>query len=348
MFYGTDFSFLKQQLENLLNSVKHNVLKFLAPIAGLLLIIELLLRFLPGTSQQLAPYLVEDPVLGHRLRPGWSDPSGKVKINSQGYRGEEKDSSQKALVMIGVGAGDTFGRNVTENDKTWPNRLEMLYRKNLPERNIRVLNAGVPGYRLLFNVMDLERRLVKINPDFVLFLADTDHLAASPSPDPTPQWHKWSLLLSAIIKRFFPSPSTMLYDHWPGEATEALQQHLISLIGICRIRNIKVVLSTIANTSQIAWLIKEKNSRLNNTFNHLPPSVVLAAIRSYNEAIRRVASQYGVPLLNSAERGSIAQTEELFLSDEGALQVAQGFLKITRKMGLRRRLPPTNRRESIL
>jgi serine kinase of HPr protein (carbohydrate metabolism regulator) len=140
----------------------------------------------------------------------------------------------------------------------------------------------------------------------------------------------------------------MLYDHWPGEATEALQQHLISLIGICRIRNIKVVLSTIANTSQIAWLIKEKDPRLNKVFNHLPPSVVLAAIRSYNEVIRQVASQYGVPLLNSAERGSIAQTEELFLSDEGALQVAQGFLKITRKMGLRKKLSPTNRRESIL
>jgi len=332
-----------------LNSVKHNVLKLLAPIAGLLLIIELLFRFLPGTSQQLAPYLVEDPVLGHRLRPGWSDPSGNVRINSQGYRGEEKDSSPKALVMIGVGAGDTFGRNVTANDKTWPNRLEMLYRKNLPERNIRVLNAGVPGYRLFFNVMDLERRLVKINPDFVLFLADTDHLALSSSPEPTPQWHNWSLLLSGIIKRFFSSPPTMLYDHWPEEATEALQQHLISLLGICRVRNIKVVLSTIANTSQITWLTKEKDPRLNKAFNHLPPLVVLAAVRSYNEVIRRVASQYGVPLLNSAERGSIAQTKDLlFLDDEGALQVAQGFLQITRKMGLRRKLPPTNRRGSIL
>lgn len=330
-----------------MTSAKHNVLKFLAEIAGLFIIIELLLRFLPGTSQQLAPYMVPDPVLGYRLRPGWSDPSGKIKINSLGFRGKESDSPQKKLVIIGVGAGDTFGRGATEDDKTWPDRLEMLYRKNLPERDIRVLNAGVPGYRLFFNVMDLERRLVRMNPDFILLLADTDHLISSPSPD-APPWYRWSLLLSGIAKRFFPPPSAMHHDHWPGEETETLQQHLISFIGICRVRNIKVVLSTMANTSQIAWLVSEKDPRLNKVFKSLPPSVLLAAIHSYNEVIRRVARLYGVELLNSAERGSISQTKGLFLDDEGALQVAQGFLKITRKMGLRKKHPPISRRRSIL
>lgn len=331
-----------------MTSAKHNILKLFAIIAGFFIVIELLLRLIPGSSQQLAPYLVRDSVLGYRLRPGWSDPSGKIRINSLGYRGDENESPSKALVVIGVGAGDTFGRGVTENDKTWPNRLAMLYRKNLPERDIRVVNAGVPGYRLFFNVMDLERRLVKMNPDFILLLADTDHLALSSQPETGPQWFGWSLLLSGVVKRFFPSPSIIHHNHWPAEATEILQQHLISLIGVCRIRNIKVVLSTIANTSQITWLVSEKDPQLNEAFKPLSPSVLLAAIRSYNEVIRRVANQYGVYLLNSAERGIISQHKGLFLDDEGALQVAQGFLKITRKMGLHKKQSPTGRRRSVL
>ena len=325
---------------------KRKVFIFLLGIAGVFVVTELLLRFLPGVFASPEPYLIPDPVLGYRLRPGWSDQTGAIRINSLGFRGEEKQIPENSLLVIAIGGGDTFGRGVKENSKTWPNRLETLYRKNLPERNIRVVNAGVPGRRLFLNLIDLETRLVKMNPDAVLLLADIDHLAFPPFPRKDSEWPLRSL--SGIATRLFPSFSSVRQDHWPGEATETLRQHMVSLIGICRVRNIRIVFSTIPNTSRIVWLADEEEQLLKKVFKHFTIPAVLAAIRSYNEVIRRVAFEYGVHLVNSAGRGNVHAAKGVFLDDEGALQVAHGFLNTTRKMGLHKKQSPSRRKASIL
>lgn len=328
---------------------KIKIIKSLAKIALLVIGIELLLRFISSPPAPPEPYLVPDLTLGYRLRPGWSDSYGAIHINSYGFRGEEKEIAEGALLMMGIGSGDTFGRGVTGNNAAWPNRLETLFRENLPERNVRLINAGVPGRSLLFNMIDLDRRLMEIDPDFVLFMGDIDHLSFHPTSGTSYKPKQWSYLMSGIISRLFPSLHRVQKDHWPGVATELLREHLISLVGICRTRNIRVVLSTIPNTKQIYWLINQGDPSINHVLPHLTPAAVSAAIRSYNETVRRVADKYQVYLVNSAERGSILQTQGPYLGDEGALQVAQGFLNVTRKMGLHKKQQPTTiRRGSIL
>ncbi len=327
---------------------KIKIIKSLAKIALLVIGIEFLLRFIYSPPAPPEPYLVPDLTLRYRLRAGWSNPSGAIKINSYGFRGEEVEIPKDALLVMGVGGGDTFGRDVSDNKTAWPNRLETLFRKNLPERNIRVVNAGVPGRSLLFNMIDLDRRLMEIDPDFVLLMGDIDHLSFPPPSQTSYKSKQWSYLLSGVISALFPSLHQIQKDHWPGQATELLREHLISLVGICLARNIQIVLSTIPNTKQISWLINQGDQSLDYALPHLTPAAVLAAIRSYNETVRRVADKYQVYLVDSAKRGSILQTKGPFLGDEEALQVAQGFLNITRKIGLHKKQQPTIKRGSIL
>src|SRR5207253_80172 len=81
--------------------------------------------------------------------PGWlkENPVWEVTHNSEGFRDREFADSNPASGFRIVCLGDswTWGNNVNEA-QSYPRRLAALLKEALPNRQIEVLNLGVPGY----------------------------------------------------------------------------------------------------------------------------------------------------------------------------------------------------------
>jgi lysophospholipase L1-like esterase len=140
--------------------------------------------FLPHQDMSQAQY-EPHPYLGLVQRPGWdkreqpAEEKGKhyqVHINALGLRGPETTREKPPGVyrIVCIGGSTTFGTGATSDDKSYPARLEALLNR-LAEtghaaEGIRyeVLNAGVSGYNSIDSLINLELRLVELQPDAVI------------------------------------------------------------------------------------------------------------------------------------------------------------------------------------
>jgi len=103
------------------------------------------------------------------LVSGWrgEEGAGKIRINSIGFRDDEiptpKPKGEMRILCLGDSV--TFGYMVDQNNP-WPRALEGVYRAS--GRNVRVINAGVPGYST-FQERDLLRiKGWTLEPDIVI------------------------------------------------------------------------------------------------------------------------------------------------------------------------------------
>jgi lysophospholipase L1-like esterase len=120
---------------------------------------------LRGTDYTLRPS--EYPGLNYELSPGAATKArGKeIKINSQGFRGPEPSSNPARQRVIVLGDSITFGHNLAL-EETFPFLLQQQLLSQ--GRNPEVLNFGVTGYDTLQEVLSLENRGLKYQPDVVV------------------------------------------------------------------------------------------------------------------------------------------------------------------------------------
>jgi len=144
-----------------------------------------------------------------------------VQHNHYGFRGPEFDEIKPAGVYRVAVLGDsfTYGNGVAEQDR-FSDRLGAA----LEPRHIQVLNFGFPGNNWPDNVMTLERRVLRLKPDFVLLQWGTNDIevetAAAPRPEITPlavnrNLHEWLYARSALY--------SMLNSEW---IQYRLRQHM--------------------------------------------------------------------------------------------------------------------------
>jgi len=95
-------------------------------------------------------------------------PTTKYRINSYGLRGPEISliKPNKSYRIISLGDSVTFGWGINEKD-TFSNVLEKKLKKK-SNKNIEVINLGIPGYSALDEVAQFETLGLKFNPDMVL------------------------------------------------------------------------------------------------------------------------------------------------------------------------------------
>jgi hypothetical protein len=153
----------------------------------LLLLVSVLLTFAIGeavarlqTPSWLYPLdppedalVMDDPVLGYRLRPGvalqWTREhwSNRIEIGADGYRDDPLDQARSAaLRVVAVGDSFTFGIGV-DHGQAWPEVLERDLAARTHE-TAAVVNAGVPGYsahQMRLSALDL---VEKVKPAFVV------------------------------------------------------------------------------------------------------------------------------------------------------------------------------------
>lgn len=143
--------------------------------------------------------------LRHAMVRGY-DYFGWGKVNSLGLRGEEipmeKPEGETRIMM--VGGSTTFDPFVTSDDHAWPSRLQAVMDSVLPSAHVRVLNAGVPGYRVLDNLIRLQTELYQLDPDLIVLShahndlngfmrprARRDVAARPGAVEPMTPWGRW-------------------------------------------------------------------------------------------------------------------------------------------------------------
>jgi lysophospholipase L1-like esterase len=124
--------------------------------------------------------------LGKALIPGavYSTRTGRIQVNSRGFRGKEFDVPKPAGVyrIFALGGSTTFGYYpaITSDADTYPARLESLLNENKPDPAVsryEAINAGVPGYSVRTSIQNFAARIVFFQPDMILVYHNVNDLA---------------------------------------------------------------------------------------------------------------------------------------------------------------------------
>jgi lysophospholipase L1-like esterase len=263
-----------------------------------------------------------------------SDYFGWAHINSQGFRGPEVAVEKPTGVtrIMAVGGSTTFDSDVTGDEKAWPARLALHLAVLAPERRIEVINAGVPGYRLLADLFRLETSLYQYRPDIlILYQGHNDLFAAlrvahdpphdaSDTPDEMPTetpWGHWlsrhSMLYAKLLDRwnvlqFAKHGKAARQSSGPVLSAEAslapaldrFRRELQAFILVARESGIQVVLAEPVNVSGVGVTTEPDPARRARWEVAIPfasPEEVLVGFRRFSEVLREVGEDLKVPFI---------------------------------------------------
>ncbi|HEX5011465.1 MAG TPA: GDSL-type esterase/lipase family protein [Planctomycetota bacterium] len=112
-----------------------------------------------------------DDELFYRLKPGTRF-LDYYRINALGCRGPELPAGRApgTLRIVCTGDSSTFGLGVPE-ERAWPFVLQRLMEAMVGDLvDVEVLDAGVPGYTSLQNRVQIERDLLPLRPDVLVWM----------------------------------------------------------------------------------------------------------------------------------------------------------------------------------
>jgi lysophospholipase L1-like esterase len=145
--------------------------------------------------------------------PGWlkANPVWEVTHNSEGFRDREFTDSKapSSFRIVCLGDSWTWGNNVNEA-QSYPQRLAELLREAFPNRQIEVLNLGVPGYSSYQGLKLLQDRALRLHPDVVLIGFAMNDAVVAGWRDKDAPLHKNSAP-KPILENYFQSGKLLRY-----------------------------------------------------------------------------------------------------------------------------------------
>ncbi len=297
------------------------------------------------------------PYLGWVLRPNAryekrSDETTKV-IESNAYqlRDDEIVSPKPPgrIRIVCLGGSTTFDVGVTDNARTWPNRLEALARERRPELDVEVVNAGFPGYNTATSLINLSLRIVDLDPDLVVVYHGINDLTAAQIPEFRSDYaHGWAerfvgepgpirrALRSSILFAKIEHSMRRRRDRAagrqdagvevtvPDEATETYRRNLRTIAGICQAHGIRLALGTFATARSQFEEPAPPGFACSYTPN-LTPAELQRSLREWADVVRAVAAEQDAWLLDVQKK--LPADPQLFddfihLNDEGARAMA--------------------------
>ena len=118
------------------------------------------------------PYLAYYPTPNYR--------KGLTSHNSLGYRGDEfpLEKPDGVFRIVALGGSSTYDVSIEDNDQTFTAQLEKLLHDDYGYQNVQVINAGVPGYNSWEMLVNLEFRVLDLDPDLVIIYEGTNDVHA--------------------------------------------------------------------------------------------------------------------------------------------------------------------------
>ena len=263
---------------------------------------------------------------------------GWLHVNQQGFRGTVPtplDPGGQTRIMT-VGASTTFDSFVSGDEHAWPARLEHWLRALGPDSTVVVVNAGVPGYRVVDDLIRLQTELYAYRPDLVLFYEGHNDLFAALRPrfggndtDPTPNevapmagWEYWlsrhSMLYTKVLARFRAKRwvtsgaasasrqplSAAAWDSILASGTRQFERDVLSFLSVARALEIPVVVMRNIHISDAAAGTEPDSAvalRWRYTVPSATPELVLRGYREFNGALSAVAARLGVPVIQAED-----------------------------------------------
>jgi lysophospholipase L1-like esterase len=159
-------------------------------LAIILLLLELGVRFYVGqfgTEQDKIRYLysadqirdlpslfVGQPYLGFALS------SNYPLHNRLGYRGPEitQPKPTGAYRIVALGGSTTYGFGIDDYNETYPAQLQRILQEDYGYTQVEVINAGVPEYTSWESLVNLEFRVLDLDPDLLIYYEATNDITA--------------------------------------------------------------------------------------------------------------------------------------------------------------------------
>jgi lysophospholipase L1-like esterase len=94
-----------------------------------------------------------------------------------GYRGDEVivPKPEGIFRIVALGSSTTYGNGVTA-EEAYPAQLENILRDTYGYTNVEVVNAGVGGYTTWEDLVNLQFRVLDLQPDLVIFYEATNDI----------------------------------------------------------------------------------------------------------------------------------------------------------------------------
>lgn len=120
-----------------------------------------------------------DPASGLRVPRVGSHYSGRITVNSRGFRGPEiaVPKPPDTVRVAFLGASTTWCAEVSSDAQVWPHLVTHQLQAAFPGARIDYVNGGVPGYTVSSSQANLERRVEPLAPDIVVIYHATNDLS---------------------------------------------------------------------------------------------------------------------------------------------------------------------------
>ncbi len=253
---------------------------------------------------------------------------GWVRINRDGFRGAELQHPKPPMRIIAVGSSTTFDVQTSHDSMTWAAQLGRRL-------GVEVINAGVPGYTVLDNLIRLQTQLHRYSPDIIiLYEGHNDLFNALSYQGETFEQRPGQILAIAGWKRWL-NTNSMLYTKLAAKlqairlrrrtevqrdttgaweaASKAFERDLTSFVAIAHSMGIRVVMPALTN-------IGSAEAHWRNAVPWQSQETVLAGYQTWNSIIRRVAERFGAKYLQLEVRGAehYAEGDPIHFNDAGA------------------------------
>ena len=118
------------------------------------------------------------PYLSYFPTPNYE--KGQTFHNSLGYRNEEFPLEKPSGVfrIVALGGSSTYDVSIKDNDDTFTAQLEKLLKEDYGYQDVQVINAGVSGYNSWEILVNLEFRVLDLDPDLVIIYEGTNDVHA--------------------------------------------------------------------------------------------------------------------------------------------------------------------------
>ena len=117
----------------------------------------------------LFPQYIGHPYLNYFPNPEYSREwsTGTHTHNSLGYRDKEFSINKPEGIfrIVAIGGSTTNTIAVHDNEKTYPSYLNRILKADYGYANVEVINAGVGGYTTWESLINLEYRILDLEPD---------------------------------------------------------------------------------------------------------------------------------------------------------------------------------------
>jgi len=282
----------------------------------------------------LSDYFQRDRLCFWKLRPTRAA-SGKTNIiiNSKGFRGDEFSAEKPGdtIRIFCMGASSTFGYGIPP-DELYNKKLEGMLTAGFPSKKFEVINAGVSGYTVLQGLRLLKGEIINYDPDVItVYFGWNEHSLSLVSDKEQAILSKEIFILQKFLEKselykFFRNSvfyfrvgvNKILKGRGRGKLRVSLpdfKDNLRDMIKFTKGRGIKLYLLTAPINEHIASYRE------------------ISIHSEYNKAIKDIAGEQNVPLIDIAEIfGKKEGNDGLFLdvrhpSSKGCRCIAESIFK---------------------